>query len=107
MSATNAQGQTAKNRLQEAADLSDIRDDLAALKSDVAELFGGVTTTGKQVAREGMSSAFQRASDALHCSKDSARRAHQQVEKTVTMHPLSSLAIAFAVGALIGRVLRR
>ncbi len=107
MTQVNTQGQSAKNRLSEAADISDIRDDLATLKSDVADLLSGVTSTGKQVAREGMSSVLHRASDALHSSKDSAMKAHHQIEKTVTMHPLSSLAIAFAVGAVIGRVMRR
>lgn len=104
MPATNSQSKT---RLQDAADLSDIRDDLAALKSDVANLVTGVTSTGRQVAQEGFSSAMHRATDAMHCTKDSARKAHQKMEETVTMHPLSSLAIAFAVGAVIGRIMHK
>jgi len=76
---------------QTGSDYDVIRDDLAALKKQVADLL-----------RHSASAARARAEDLKDLPEQGAETLREQVRES----PLASIAIAFIAGSIIGRLLR-
>lgn len=88
-------------------DANAIRNELHALKKDLADAFSKRRETLLEKSEEEvrsvaaqMKSAFQELSDALE--QDEA-----QLEKLVSQHPVASLGSALALGVVIGLLIRR
>ena len=86
-----------------AADYSDIRKDLEALRADVAGLGTNLKNQGVAKACEAMDYIGERLEEAREASGE----AMAEVETQIRKKPGQSVAIAFAAGALISFLLGR
>jgi ElaB/YqjD/DUF883 family membrane-anchored ribosome-binding protein len=81
-----------------------VREDIAAIRSDLASLVGDRLATLQGRARETVSVATDGLQDGLQCAADFARQraesAHKQLGQAAGTHPLTTIAIAVAVGAV-------
>jgi len=85
------------------ASVSDVRQDLAALKSDAADCAVGVAEAGMEAIRSGAETLRETA----HTARDTARKAHESLNESISHRPTTSVLLAFALGAVIGRVFAR
>lgn len=81
----------------------DLQAQLNALRSDFAELTKTVKTLSTSYAQHGQ----ERLKDTAHRAQEQFKESLGHVQGEVEQHPLSSLAIAFGVGLIIGKLLDR
>lgn len=89
------------------ADINKIRDDLATLTKHVREAaeeqFSAAESTAREYARE----AGERAGAAAAKGRARAAQSAQAVENQIEEHPFTSIAVAFGIGLLIGKLMSR
>ncbi|HVO16612.1 MAG TPA: hypothetical protein VMV26_15450 [Alphaproteobacteria bacterium] len=84
-------------------ELTALRDDLSALKEDLA----GLAASVGGVAAAGGRAAYDRVKDQAAKTRDQATRAAAAVGEEIEARPLTSVAIAFGAGFLLGKLLER
>jgi ElaB/YqjD/DUF883 family membrane-anchored ribosome-binding protein len=89
-----ANTETTQKELQE--QLDSLRKDLSEIRQLVKSLASGYAEEGKDRLRASANRAQAQAKETL-----------ADVEGEIRSHPLSSVAVAFAVGLLIGKILNR
>ncbi len=82
--------------------VDELKEEFASLKQDVSKI---ADTLGK-LSGEQVTHGRDRVRDAAGRARTESRRAVGVVEDEIRQYPLTSLAAAFGVGYLIGRVLR-
>lgn len=85
------------------ADLEELTAEIAQLKSDVAEIAQTISRLSVDLAAQGRDS-FK---DAAEQSRDKAREAVNGLEHEIRSRPLTSVATAFGVGFVLGKLLDR
>ena len=92
----------------------DLQEQIKALRNDFSELTKTMKKLSEDYATEGQNRIRQTAEQARQQSRDTAdqargyaRDAAHQAQEGVENHPFSSLAVAFGVGMLIGKILDR
>ena len=94
-----------------ARDLDSIGDDVAALKRDLSRLMGHMKNGTYDAATESAREAVERLSDEadqLYRSlATQGTRSLKAVSRQVEEQPLTSLLVAFGIGLIGGRLLRR
>lgn len=88
-------------------DSSELRDELQALKGDVSRL---LNTTGEGIfdaSKNGAEALSDQIKAALNELGETLSEQEDHVEKLISDHPITSLASAFALGVVIGFMLRR
>jgi ElaB/YqjD/DUF883 family membrane-anchored ribosome-binding protein len=77
-----------------------VRDDIAAIRSDLASLVGDRLATLQGRAKDTLSAASDGIHSAADFARDRAESAHKQLGQAAGSHPLTTIAIAAAVGAI-------
>lgn len=85
------------------ASADELRAELARLKSDVSQLTDTVKNLAEQKATDGRESAAQ----AAERSREHARDALGNLGHEISERPLTSVATAFSVGFVIGKLIER
>lgn len=105
---TNGAAQTAKSAKPQAS-ADDVRDQLAALQADVAELTKTVTSYGKARGEEARASVSQTAAelrqraDTLRSDAEAQlRQGYAQAETAVRDNPAAAVGIAAGIGFVLG-----
>ena len=86
---------------------SELRDELQALQGDVSRL---LDTTGEEIfdtSRNGAKALADQIKAALNELGETLSAQEDHVEKLISDRPITSLASAFALGVVIGFMLRR
>lgn len=89
------------------SDSGELRDELLALKADVSRL---LTATGEELLDASKNHAEALADQikaALSDLGDTLSEQEEHLESIISERPITSLAAAFALGAIIGFMLRR
>lgn len=89
------------------ASFSDVKSDVATLKRDLTDMACGVANDGKAALEQGYEKASERAQEMIQKGKDELNKAHDTVADYVSKRPVTALAIAFGVGAIAARLMRR
>lgn len=84
-------------------DVEELKSEFAELKSDISKL----TETIKKLYGDAASEGRDRARDAAARSKDRARETVGAFEEEIASRPLTSVAAAFGVGFILGKLLDR
>ena len=91
--------------------MTDIRDDLVAIRKDIGALVGMRVGAATDQARRAFRHATDGARDLAAQARDGAAWAHRELGRTASKRPLTTLAAAAIAGAvcakLIGWYLRR
>jgi len=82
---------------------ANLRDDLDALRKDVAKLSEDV----RSIAGDRIGAARDRARDTANWARERGEAAANEVGHRIEERPLTSVAVAFGVGMVIGRLLDR
>jgi len=97
-----------KEELKQNGDVARIKEDLAKLGDDFRELFEAAIDLGKHRAgdaRETFEHGVQELKNAAAVCKAKGGEAASQCQATIKEHPIASLAVAFGVGLIAGRLL--
>ena len=89
------------------AQLTDVKQDLAALKTDVADLIAGLARDGKEGAVESAHAAGEKLTEVAGRTKESAKQAHTHLSHSVSERPITYLALAFGAGAIAAKLMSR
>lgn len=85
------------------ATISDVREDVAALKTDAKDCAVGIAETGVETLKFGTEALCDTATSAAQSAKES----HEKLNQAIASRPTTSVLIAFGVGALAARLLSR
>lgn len=92
-------------------ELQTIKDDVAKLRSDIADLVGLLKDLGaekvgeaKTTVEEELRAQREKLRRALGSAKERGKRTADDIEETITQHPLSSLLAAFGVGFILAKL---
>ncbi len=88
-------------------DASAIKDELQALKKDLADALSKRGASLREKSDEGMRSAAAQMTSTFQELSDALEQEEAQLEKLVSQHPIASLGSALALGVVIGLLLRR
>lgn len=89
-----------------ATDFAKLREDLAALKADLANLTQQGANDAKSAVKEGLSTAEDHTREAVETAADELQEIQKQAERAVRKKPLSALAGALAIGYFIASLRR-
>lgn len=88
-------GTASKPRMNpDAATIGDVRDDIAVLRSDVAETVSDLTEAGVEAAKF-----------AAHKVVGQAKSAQDSISHMISTRPAVAMLVAFGVGAVVARAL--
>jgi ElaB/YqjD/DUF883 family membrane-anchored ribosome-binding protein len=88
-------------------DFSGIKDDVVgAVRGAVVTAYDGAVSAEKKVV-ETVSAAGHAALDAGHAVKEKGAHAIEELEETITKHPIAAIMVAGGIGLLLGLALRR
>lgn len=89
------------------ASFSDIKSDVVTLKKDLTDMAYGAASDGKAAVEQGYEKAAEHAQEMIQKGKEEVSKAHDTVAKYVSERPITAIAIAFGVGAIAARLMRR
>ena len=101
MATASSNADAAKAELNQ--DFNALKNDLDALRSDIAKL----SDTVRGIAGDGVQSATARVRETAGRVRDSGAAMTEEFGHRIEERPLLSVAVAFGVGMLIGRLLDR
>lgn len=81
----------------------ELQEQMDALRKDFSDLTGTLKEMSASYAKDGQARVKDAAEEAQKQVKDSLGRAQSEVEQ----HPFSSMAVAFGIGLLLGKLLDR
>lgn len=84
-------------------ELQELRDEFAALKSELS----GIGKTVSQLARAATDEGRDRVRAAAEHSREQARQTWGAFEKEVEERPMTSIAVALGIGFILGKLLDR
>lgn len=88
-------------------DSTELRDELQALKSDVSRLLNTTSEEIFDTSKNRAEALADQIKAALNDLGETLSQEEGQVEKMISDRPITSLASAFALGVVIGFMLRR
>jgi ElaB/YqjD/DUF883 family membrane-anchored ribosome-binding protein len=88
-------------------DSSELRDELQALKGDVSRLLNTTSEGIFDTSRNRAEALADQIKAALNDLGETLSQEEGQVEKMISDRPITSLASAFALGVVVGFMLRR
>jgi ElaB/YqjD/DUF883 family membrane-anchored ribosome-binding protein len=88
-------------------DTSELRDELQALKGDVSRLLNTTSEGIFDTSRNRAEALADQIKAALNDLGETLSQEEGQVEKMISDRPITSLASAFALGIVVGFMLRR
>lgn len=86
--------------------LEELRRDVSSLAETISEMTGTAKANGHGVGAKAERLAG-RSRKAVHMAMAKGKAAISGVESTVSANPLASVAVAFGLGVLLGRLIRR
>ncbi|MCB9948306.1 MAG: DUF883 family protein [Rhodospirillaceae bacterium] len=89
------------------AKLSDLRADFELMRDDLKSLGQQLTGLTKSYAAKGVDRAQQAAEEAGERLSKTAKDAMVQIDTQWKEHPVATVGVAFALGLVLGRWLRR
>jgi len=92
-SAASTRGRASSNGVH--APLHEMKSDVAALRTDASRLVHGI---------EGV--AVEKLNEITERSRDEIARTHEKIKEFVGERPITSIAIALGVGAILARIMR-
>lgn len=90
-----------------AKEIDDVRADLDALRKDIGKLSDSLSSNLAGSAAQVAENARARAGEAVSAASDKARSGAEFVGQKVEERPVTSMAVAFGAGLLIGKLLKR
>lgn len=88
-------------------EFSAVKDDLAKLRADVANLSAALKGLTSETVHDQIDSLKGRIDRMTHDAKDQGRQALDDLADHIEERPVSSVLIAFGVGILLGRLFDR
>jgi len=88
-------------------DSSELRDELQALKGDVSRLLNTTSEEIFDASRNRAEALADQITAALNDLREALSEQEDHVEKLISDRPITSLASAFALGVVVGFMLRR
>jgi len=88
-------------------EFSAVKDDLAKLRTDIANLSAALKDLTSDTVHEQIDSLKGRIDHIAHDAKDRGRQAMDDLADHIEERPVSSVLIAFGVGILLGRLFDR
>ncbi|THD43529.1 MAG: DUF883 family protein [Bradyrhizobium sp.] len=85
-----------------AADLTQLRDDVARMKDALAELVRGETKSAGAAIRNAVGDARSQVSQAAGAAQDTALTAAADFERRIEKNPLTAVLIAAGIGLALG-----
>lgn len=89
------------------ADIKQLREDVARLREEISKLGRDSYGTARRAASEGVEELRARGEAAMQGLRDNAREVEDQLMTTVREKPITSLAVAAAVGYFFALLSRR
>ncbi len=84
-------------------DLKELKDEYASLKSDLSKISDTLT----KLAHDGADEGRARIRSAVGHSRDQAKETLGTIEREIEERPVTSLAVAFGVGFVLGKIFSR
>jgi len=94
-------------KTRSADDLDAVRADVAALKKDLGDLIKHLKSGTNGAAHQAAERMREKAGEVYEDIEDRGRRTTAAARHQVEEHPLTAVALAFAVGFIGGRLLSR
>jgi len=91
-----------KTANSDAGDFESLQKELSRISELVDDLMSGRTPAGERAQR-----LLRKGKKVVGKAVSKGKAAVSSVESTVSDHPLASVAVAFGVGVLLGRLIRR
>jgi len=86
-----------------ADELEQLKAEISKLKADLSDITGSLRDLTERKAGEGRDRVKQAASDAW----EPANKAINSAESEISQHPLSSVALSFGIGMMLGKLLSK
>jgi len=83
-----------------------IKEDVSALRSDLAALLETVSQRGRTRLRESVEEAGDRLDELASRARDASQQGVDDLSDHIASRPLSSVLLAFGLGTIIGRLLK-
>lgn len=86
-------------------DIEQLKADLARLRDDMSQLVNSVVGLGKRRATTAKDKAQESLEDTYSAMREGTSRAADSLADTMTDRPLTSIAVAFGIGVLMGKIM--
>lgn len=90
-----------------AKEIDDVRADLDALRKDIGKLSDSLSSNLASNAAQAAETARARVGEAASAASDKVRAGAETVGEKVEERPLTSMAVAFGAGLVLGKLLNR
>lgn len=87
--------------------LDDVKEDLHALRKDVDKLLRALGSDAESLGREAFDEARKRVKELASTARQRGREGVSAAETQIEQNPFTSIATAFGIGLVIGRLLNR
>jgi ElaB/YqjD/DUF883 family membrane-anchored ribosome-binding protein len=91
----------------ETAQLDDLKDDLRALRKDLDKLVRAIGKDAESMGRDTLEDARKRVKELASNARERSLEGVSAAEAQIEQNPFTSIATAFGVGLVIGRLLHR
>lgn len=89
------------------ADIAQLRKDLEAIRGDIGALSDSLRSATGAAANSARKQVAEGAARVGETVRESAHAAQAATERSIADHPMASVAMAFGIGMVIGRLLDR
>ena len=90
-----------------ADEIDAVKDDIGALRSDIEKLLKTLAKDAKAKSQETMNAARENINEYAHAAKERTKEGVAITEKKIEENPFTSVAAAFGVGLILGRIMSK
>lgn len=90
-----------------AKEIDAVKNDVGALRSDIEKLVKTLTSDARSKGADALNSAKENINDYAHTAKEKTREGVAATEKKIEENPFTSVAAAFGVGLVLGRIMSK